>query len=84
MILNCTIIQNEQIELTHAYQQAFPSQVESFSSPTSASKNFRTVCVGMEEFHQTNQETFILLMAVEVTISYSLSMCISSCKEIVA
>ena len=36
------------------------------------------MCV--KEFHQTNQETFIWLLAMEVAISCSLSKCISSCK----
>jgi hypothetical protein len=59
MKLNCTIIQRKEIELTPTYQQAFPSQAKRFSSPTSASKNFRATRIGVEEFHHTNQDTFI-------------------------
>ena len=51
MKLNCTIIQKGQIEVILAYQKAFFSQVESFSSSTGASKNFCIVCVGVEEIH---------------------------------
>jgi hypothetical protein len=69
MKLKRTIIQRRDIELTPTYQQAFSSQVESFSSPTGAPKNFHVVRVDVEEFHQTNQDTFIWLLAVEVAIS---------------
>jgi hypothetical protein len=84
MKLKCTIIQKGQIELTLAYQQALFNEVESFSSLTGTSKNFCTVLVGMEKFHQTNQETFIWLLAMEVAISYNLPMYIFGCKELVA
>jgi hypothetical protein len=84
MKLNCTIIQRCEIELTPAYQHAFPNQADSFSSPTGASKNFRAACVGVDEFHQTSHDTFIWLLAVEVAISWSLPTCISSYKELVA
>jgi hypothetical protein len=84
MKLNCTIIQRWEIELTPTYQHAFPSQGESFSSPTGASKNFRAAHVGMDEFHQTSHDTFIWLLVVEVAISWSLLTCISGCKELVA
>jgi hypothetical protein len=67
--LNCTIIQRDQFELTPAYQQAFPSQGISLSSPSGASKNLRANRVDVEEFHQINQEIFIWLLAVEVAIS---------------
>jgi hypothetical protein len=69
MKLNCTIIQRGQFELTPAYQQAFPSQGVSLSSPTGASKNLCANRVGVDEFHQISQETFIWLLVVEVTIS---------------
>jgi hypothetical protein len=69
MKLNCTIIQRGQFELTPTYQQAFPSQGASLSSPTRASKNLRANCVGVEEFYQISQETFIWLLVVEVAIS---------------
>jgi hypothetical protein len=84
MILDCIIIQKGEIELIPAYQQAFPSQVESFSSPIGASKNFHAINVDVEEFHQANQETFIWLLAVEVAINCSLRTCISGYKELVA
>jgi hypothetical protein len=84
MKLNCTIIQRGQIEHNPVHQQAFSSQVESFSSPTRASKNFCAICVGVEEFHQINQEIFIWLLAMEVAISCSLPTCISGYKELVA
>jgi hypothetical protein len=69
MKLNCTIIQRREIELTPAYQQAFSSQAESFSSPTRAFNNFGVACVGVEEFHQINQDTFIWLLVEEMVIS---------------
>jgi hypothetical protein len=69
MKVNCTINQKREIELISTDQQAFPSQAESLSSPTDASKNFRAAHAGVEEFHQTNQDTFIWLLAVEVAIS---------------
>jgi hypothetical protein len=82
--LNYTIIKRGQFELTLIYQQAFPSQGVSLSSPTGASKNLRANRVGVEEFHQISQETFIWLLVVEVAISWSLPTSISGCKELVA
>lgn len=69
MKLNSTIIQRGQFELTPAYQHAFPSQGVSLSSPTGASRNLRATRVGVDEFHQISQVTFIWLLAAEVAIS---------------
>ena len=73
---------------TYSYIPASLSQlgwkITGFSFPTGASKNFHAVHVDVEEFHQTNQETFIWLLAMEVAINQSLLFCIFGYKEVVA
>ena len=59
------------------------SHAESFSTLIGTSNKFWAFRVCVKEFHQTNQETFILLLVEEVAIRCNLLTCIFGYKELV-